>query len=212
MSASAGLRELMETYGLKMVRQKIGSRSRVWLLGVMLTHGEGLNEAVSGIGDHIDLALVDYTRTLQGKTIVIEREYPDTCTVTLAANFGEDERGNITGLVPFDEMYDINNPPPPAEALPSAARWLGVLLENGAKVGPLSLRTDRRGVASVNLTIARGDKAVEIGNTGVGYRSVTTSSMMLLSGSPDDIDALTRAWLEQFVPLLRELDMIQEAM
>lgn len=105
-----GLRELMQTYGLKMVRQKIaGGRSRVWLLGVMLTDGEERHRVVNGDGDGAYLAQLDYLMKLRGQTLVIEREYPDTCTVSLPMDFGAQD---MVGSIPFDEMYDADNPPP----------------------------------------------------------------------------------------------------
>lgn len=76
-------------------------------------------------------------------------------------------------------------------------RWLDVPMVDGVAVGPLSLELgpDRQ----------RWDVILSLPFPGEG-------SVVLIRAGADQIDALTRAWLQQFLPIMRELDMVQEAM
>lgn len=183
---SETLRQFLESRGLQLVRQKkAGDRSRVWIPRTRNgDEGEFGSWTVWAEGANVDEAIGAFVRKLQGKTIVIDREYPDSYTITLPANFGEDEHGNISGLVPFEEMYDANNPPPAA----AEPLWLGQPMIDEQKVGPLTLRQvkhDKHDVWSV--IILDGDGA----------------ERWLLSGIAEQVDADTRAWL---APLAEVID------
>lgn len=104
-------------------------------------------------------------------------------TITFPANFGEDEHGNISGLVPFEEVYDINSPPPAPTV--SEPRWLGKPMVDEQTLGPLTLYHDEK----------RERRFVRVGDAITGQ--------LVTFGVTDDIDAKTRAWL---APLAEVID------